>query len=91
MPSLSSLLGALAAPLAKRVLAGIGIGTITYVGLDAAFGQASGFVKSYYGQIAGDAAQLIALCGVGQALGIILAALSARLSMIMISKFAKVI
>lgn len=91
MSTLGTFLTAASLPVVKRVLAGLGIGTITYVGLQAAFTQASGFVSSYYGQIGGDAAGLIGLLGMGEALGIILGALSARMSMMMLSKLGKVI
>jgi cell division protein FtsX len=91
MLSLASLLGAIVPLLATRVLVSLGIGTVTFVGLSAAFGTAAGFVQSYFGSIGGDAANLISLMGVGSAMGILLGALSARLSMIALSKLAKVL
>lgn len=78
-------------PLAKRVLVAIGIGALTYVGLDAAFGAARDLVVSNYGQMTGDVANLVSLAGVGQAIGIILGAMAARVGMTVVSTLAKVL
>lgn len=78
-------------PLAKRLLVAIGIGTVTYAGLDVAFGAAKNLVISSYGQMSGDVANLVSLAGVGQAIGIILGALAARVAMTALSSLGKVL
>lgn len=76
-------------PIAKRVLIALGIGTLTYVGLDAAFDAAKAAVISNYGQMSADVLNVVSLAGFGQAFGIILGAIAGRLAMIAVSKFAK--
>lgn len=78
-------------PLAKRVLVALGIGTVTYAGLDVAFGAARDLVVSNYGQMSGDVANLVSLAGVGQAIGIILGALAARVGMAALSHLGKIL
>ncbi len=69
----------------------IGIGSVTYVGLDAAFDSAKNLVVSNYGQMPGNVADLVSLAGVGQAIGIILGALAARVGMAALSHLGKVL
>lgn len=89
--TIASFLIAAVGPLAKRVLVALGIGTITYAGLDVAFGAAKNLVISSYGQMSGDVANLVSLAGVGQAIGIILGALAARVAMTALSHLGKVL
>lgn len=95
MPSIMAALAAFFAGsiggIVKRALIAIGIGTVTYSGLDIAFGAARDLVISNYGQISGASAQLIALAGVGQALGIVLGALAARVGLLALSTLGKVL
>lgn len=76
-------------PLAKRVLIALGIGTVTYVGLDAAFDAAKNYIIGYYGQMSGDVLQVVSLAGFGAAIGIILGAIAARIALISLSKLTK--
>lgn len=78
-------------PLVKRALVAIGIGTITYAGLDTAFAAARDLVVSNYGQMPGNVADLVSLAGVGQAIGIILGAMAARVGMTALSTLGKVL
>lgn len=91
MATLAAFFGSSIGALAKRALVALGIGTVTYAGLDVAFGAARDLVISNYGQITGAAAQLISLAGVGQALGIVLGALAARVGLIALSSLGKVL
>lgn len=77
--------------LVKRALVAIGIGTVTYAGLDTAFAAARDLVVSNYGAMTGDVADLVSLAGVGQAIGIILGAMAARVGMTALSTLGKVL
>lgn len=78
-------------PLVKKALIAIGIGTITYTGLQAAFDAAQAQVISHYGQMSGSALSLADLAGVGQTIGILLGALAARVGIAVISKLGRVL
>lgn len=81
----------IAVPLVKKVLVAIGIGVISYTGIQFAFNQARDLVVSNYGMMASETAQLVNLAGVGQAIGIILGALAARVALIALSHFGRVL
>ena len=91
MGSLTVWLLALATPLVKRVLIALGIGVITYAGIDTAFSLVTSQIQSNLGGITGDLANLIALSGTYESIGIILAAISARLSFAAVSKMGRVL
>lgn len=91
IPLIGAFLARAAGPIAKRVLVAIGIGTITYQGLDTAFEAAKQAVISNYGQMSGNVADLVNLAGVGQAIGIILGALAARVGLVAMSHLGKVL
>lgn len=88
---LASWLVSLAAPIATKVLLALGIGTLTYVGLDTAYNAAQGLVIQYYGQMGASSMAIVDLAGVGQAIGIILGAMAARLSLIMVGRLSKLV
>lgn len=87
----ATFLAAAVGPLAKKILFALGIGTVTYTGLQAAFDAASDQVAAHYGAMSGGSLAIADLAGVGQSIGIILGALSARLGMIVLARFAKVL
>lgn len=89
-PLVSVILSA-AAPLVRKALLALGLGTITYAGLQAAFDAAQAEVISHYGQMPANALELANLAGVAQTIGIILGAISARVGMIALSKIGKVL
>ena len=89
--TIAAFLATAAGPLIKRALVAIGIGSVTYVGLDAAFASAKDLVVSNYGQMSGNVADLVSLAGVGQAIGIILGAMAARVGMAALSSLGKVL
>lgn len=78
-------------PMVKRALVAIGLGVITYSGLDVAFGAARDMVVSNYGAMAATTAGLVSLAGVGQAIGIILGALAARVGLVALSHIGRVL
>ncbi|MEQ1742407.1 MAG: DUF2523 domain-containing protein [Candidatus Nitrotoga sp.] len=85
----ATFLAAAVGPLAKKILLALGIGTITYTGLQAAFDAASAQVVANYGSMSGGSLAIADLAGVGQSIGIVLGALSARLAMIVLARFVK--
>lgn len=90
-PLLGAFLATSIGSLVKKALVALGLGTITYAGLQAAFNSAQAQVISHYGQMPGNALELANLAGVAQTIGIILGAISARVGMIALSKIGKVL
>lgn len=77
--------------LVKRAAVAIGFGTVTYAGLQTAFNAVQAQVISNYGQLSGASMQLADLAGVGVAMGILLAAMAARVGIALVSKFGRVL
>jgi hypothetical protein len=77
-------------PLAKKLLAGLGIGLVSYAALSLVFAQVQTAVISAYGAMGQATLQILALGGVTQAVGIILGAFTARLTFIAVGKFGRV-
>ena len=80
MATLSGVLTALAAPLAKKVLTALGMGVVSYAAITAALAGVTSAITSAYGAITGDIAAILSLAGFGQAMGIILGAMAARIT-----------
>lgn len=78
-------------PLVKRALVAIGVGTITYTGLQAAFSAAQASVIVAYGAMGAGSLQLANLAGVAQVLGIILGAMGGRIAIIAVNKIGSVL
>ncbi len=72
--------------IARKALGGLGIGVISYTAVTAAFSTAVTYTQSHYNNIAADALQLIGLAGIGEAIGIIVGAITARLTITSMSK-----
>lgn len=81
----------LAGPILKRALIALGIGWVTYQGLDVLLSALIGSVQSNFSAFSGSAAQIVWLAGFGQAIGIVLGAITARMSMMILSKLGKVV
>lgn len=77
--------------LVKRALVAIGLGTVTYTGLQTVFSSVQAKVIANYGLLSGASLQLVDLAGVGQVIGIILGALAARVGIAVVSKFGRVL
>lgn len=90
-PVLGAFLSASIGSLVKKALVALGLGTITYAGLQTAFDSAQANVISHYGQMPAAALQLADLAGVGQTIGILLGAMAARVGMVALSKIGKVL
>jgi hypothetical protein len=86
----SQLLLALAGPIAKKVMAALGLGVLTYAAVQAAFSAAQNALLASYGQISADIVGPLNMAGFGQAVGIILGALSARLALQAVSKLGRI-
>ena len=91
LPLLGAFLSSSIGALAKKALTAIGLGTITYAGLQAAFDAAQAQVVANYGAMPAAALQLSDLAGVGQAIGILLGALAARVGMVALSHIGRVL
>ena len=90
MASLGGFFTAAAAPLAKKVLQGLGIGMVSYVGVELVFSQLRDLVTSSWSGLPLDIVSILSLAGWGQGLGIVLAAMAARVAMLSLSFLGKV-
>lgn len=86
MSTFAGLLTALAGPIAKKVLLSLGVGAVTYVGLQAA---ASGAISASQNAMVGlpaAVAQILAMGGVFTAMSIIAGGIMAGVTMIAVKK-----
>lgn len=77
----------LAAPLVKRILAALGVGIITYAGYTVFLDQVKAAIINNFTGMAGPAFEMAAMMGFQQAIGIILGALTARLTIQQVKRF----
>jgi hypothetical protein len=87
---MGAFLMALAGPLARQVLISLGIGLVTFVGLDAAVTAALSAAKSNLGQMPAAAAAILARGGVFTAMSVIAGGITARMSMMVLKQFGRV-
>lgn len=87
MSNLGAYYDSISLPIVQKVLAGLGFGTVTYIGLQAAFNALQGLVVSNINSLSGATAALFYLAGFPQAIGIVLAAAAMRVSMIAVRRF----
>ena len=90
MSGFSSLMVSLAGPVVKKALAALGFGILTFAAVQAAFSTAQSALLASYGQISADILGPLEMAGFGQAVGIILGALGARLSVQAMSKLGRI-
>ena len=90
MPSLGGFFEAAAGPIAKKVLASLGLGMFTYAGVDAAFGVARDAIIAQWAGLPADLAALAGLAGIGSAFGILLGGMAARIALLSLSHIGKV-
>lgn len=90
MNGLASLLVGLAGPMAKQVLIALGIGFVTYAGLDLAISAAFDAVKGNLSQIAGSSAAILARAGLFSAFSILAGGIMAGVSMVMLKRLGKI-
>lgn len=74
---LGSFLEAAAAPLARRVLGGLGIGVLSFTVIQTMMTTLISLAQASYGGITGFAASIIGLAGFGEAFGIVGGAMAA--------------
>lgn len=86
MSTFAGLLTALAGPIAKKVLLSIGVGAVTYVGLQAAASTAISSAQSAFGGLAGPAAQILAMGGIFTAMSIIAGGIMAGVTMVAVKR-----
>lgn len=65
-------------PLVKRVLTSVGIGTVSYIGINLMLDQVKGYVVSSFGGAGADTLSLLGLARVDVAINIVLSAVTAR-------------
>ena len=82
---------ALMQPLLAKILASVGFSVVTMVGLDAIFTQLKGSLTSGIGGLPADALAMFLLAGGGQALGIVLCAITTKLMMWQIQKATQIL
>jgi len=87
--SLAPWLLALAAPLAVRVLAALGLGIVTYTGVDAILTNLIAAITGALGGIPVAAGQIAGLLGIYDAIGIGLGALTTRVSLQAMTRLVK--
>lgn len=75
-----------AGAIAKRMLAGAGVGVISYIGIATAMERAISYAQSSYAGLSGYIAAFAGLGGVGEAFGIIAGALAFRVTVLSMSK-----
>lgn len=72
------LLSTVAGPLVNRILTGLGIGAVSYVGINLMLGQAKSYIVSNFGSLAHNVMLLLGVAKVDIAVNIIFAAVVAR-------------
>lgn len=90
-PLLGAFLATSIGDLTKRALLAIGLGTVTYAGLDTAIEAAKTQVLASYGALPVATMQLADLAGVGQTIGIVLGAIVARAGIAAVSHIGRVL
>lgn len=76
-------------PLVRRVLIALGIGLVTYTGLDMVLTNVQASVIASIGGMTGASAQVAAILGFQQSVGIILGALATRLALTQLTKWGR--
>ena len=74
-------------PIAKQIFVGLGIGFMTYTGVDLLLNAAVGNVRAGFLGLSPDVAVFIQMSGVLDAIGIILGGVSARLLLMSMTRF----
>lgn len=82
----AGLLQGIAGPVVKKALSALGIGVVSYAAITAALSAVQSAVIASYGAMTADVAGILGLAGVGQAIGILLGAMVARISYAQLSK-----
>jgi hypothetical protein len=81
MSGLAAWLMGLIGPLVIQALLALGVGVLTVVGFDAAFGQLTGWITTSISGLPADMTNILAMGGVFQGVSYILGAVSARVTL----------
>lgn len=76
-----SFLAAAVAPLAIRILLALGVSVLTVTGVDVVVSTLVDYVVSHWGGMAGSVAGLVGLSGAPEAMGLVLGAINARVTL----------
>ncbi len=87
---LGSFFASSAGPIAKRVLAALGLGIISYAGVATALASAISYAQSTYTGFGGYIAAFAGLGGIGEAMGMIAGAMTFRVTVAYMSKIGVV-
>lgn len=90
MPSLLTWIMSVIGPIAKRLLASLGIGWVVLSSYKAALDQVRAEVLTLWGSVPADVVNYMILAGFGEALGVILGAMAFRASMAAIGYLGKI-
>jgi len=85
-PPIGTWLVSLAGPAIRKILASLGMGFVSFLGVQAALNAALSAAKSAWSGMGGDTLGLIELAGASTAISIIAGALTARLTLLAIKK-----
>lgn len=91
MANVAAWLLALVAPIAKRALIALGIGVVSYAGIDAALDAVRVAIASNIGGISGEISSFLAMAGFFTAIGIIFGGVMARVALMAVSKLGRVL
>lgn len=89
MGGLGSWLLALASPLARQVLQALGIGVVTYIGVDTTISGVLGIAKENWSGMPAEVANYLALAGVHTCLSMLAGAATTRVTLMTLKRFAK--
>lgn len=89
MNGLGTWLFALVTPLARQVLVALGLGVISYAGVDLAVGALLAQAKSAWTGQSAEVANWLAMAGANTALSILAGAITTRLSLIPLKRLGK--
>ncbi|MGT2454101.1 DUF2523 family protein [Cupriavidus basilensis] len=87
---MGAFLMAIAGPLARQVLVALGIGLITFVGLDTAVGAALAAAKGTLATIPASVAAILARGGIFTAMSILAGGITARVSLMVLKRMGRV-
>lgn len=90
MGSIAVWLAALLPSLVGRVLAALGLGVVTMTGFMVAWSSLRGYILQNFEGLPTAMMQLAALAGVGEGLGILLGAITAKVAYVAIQSSAKI-
>jgi len=86
--TLGAFLTAVSGPLAKRVLAALGFGVVSYVGLDVAVSSALSAAQASWAGMPSDVAAYVAYGGGGTALSIICGGITGRVAFMSLKRLS---